>query len=137
MLCVVGVLALAGLVMMEHGLVDAADRSPTIRQIMGKLNKGPKSLTFIVGKELKETEPDWSKMQQQTKSYVELARALADNQPPKGNRDSWEKLSRAFALNAETLDEAVKKKDLSSARQAHARLTGSCRNCHTAHKAPF
>jgi cytochrome c556 len=137
MLCVGALLVLVSLVVVGTSDLGAADRSLTIKQIMGKLNKGPRSLTFVVGKELKEDQPDWSKMQEQMKTYVELAQALGDNEPRKGSKDSWEKLSKAFIANAEALDEAVKKKDLSSARQAHARLTGSCRTCHTAHKAPF
>jgi cytochrome c556 len=137
MLCVGGLCALLGLIVMESTFVGAADRSPTIKEIMRKLNKGPKSLTFLVGKELKDNEPDWSKLQEQTKTYAELAQDLGNNEPGKGSKDSWEKLSKAFAENAQALNQAAKNKDLSSARQAHARLTGSCRACHTAHKTPF
>jgi hypothetical protein len=130
-------LALLGWIAMEGSFAGAADRSPTIKEIMGKLNKGPKSLTYVVGKELKEDQPDWSQIQQQTRTYVELARGLGDQEPRKGSKDSWEKLSKAFADNALALDQAAKKKDLPSAKQAHARLAGSCRTCHSAHKAPF
>jgi cytochrome c556 len=137
MVCSGSLLALFAWMAIEGSFVGAADRSPTIKEIMGKLNKGPKSLTYVVGKELKEGEPDWSKIQKQTTSYVELARALGDQEPRKGSKDSWEKLSKAFADNAQALDQAAKKKDLSSAKQAHARLAGSCRTCHSAHKAPF
>jgi cytochrome c556 len=113
---------------------DGGKKSPTVKEIMGKLNKGPTALTPALGKALKAAEPDWEKILEQTKTYIEQVGDLAKNDAPKGTKESWEKLTKAYAENAKALNEAAKKKDVQAAKTAQAKLAGSCRVCHMAHR---
>ena len=74
--------------------------SPGIRQIMGKLAKGPNSLTPVIGNELQQDPPPWDTIQGQAKEYAQSATELAKYDPPKGSKESWTKLTGAFAESA-------------------------------------
>jgi hypothetical protein len=113
-----------------------AANTPSIKEIMGKLNKGPTSMTPTLGKALKEDEPGWDAIQKTTKEFVELAECLGKNEPPKGDKKSWEKLTNDYARIAKELDAAVRKKNKEEAQLAHVKLTQACKNCHLAHKGP-
>ena len=52
--------------------------NPGIRQIMGKLNKGPSALTLLIKSELAQDPPPWDIIQGQTKEY-----ACPDRRPGK------------------------------------------------------
>jgi hypothetical protein len=108
--------------------------SPTTRQIMGKLTKGPNSLTPVIGKGLEADPPAWETIQPQTKEYARLAAAMGKNDPTKGTKESWTKLSAAFADSAAALDKAAQAKNRDAALDAHSQITGSCMQCHQAHR---
>jgi len=108
--------------------------SPSIKQIMGKLTKGPNSLTPVIGKELEADAPDWNTIQPQTDEYARLAAALVQNTPRKGSRESWAKLSAAFGESAVALNKAAKAKNRDAALDAHSQITGSCMGCHRQHR---
>jgi hypothetical protein len=114
--------------------IDMKNGTPTIRQIMGRLTKGPNSLTPVIGKELEAEAPDWSTIEPQTDEYARLAAALVKNTPRKGNPESWAKLSAAFSESADALDKASKAKNRDAALEAHSQITGSCRECHRQHR---
>ena len=107
---------------------------PTIKQLMKKLNSGPESLLPRIAKAIKSQEPDWQNIQQNSKQLAELAAGLSELTPPLGDKESWDRLARAYVDNAKTLDIAAKKKDRPGARAAHAKLGGSCKACHDAHR---
>jgi hypothetical protein len=108
--------------------------SPTIKEIMGKLTKGPNSLTPIIGEELEAENPPWETLQPQTKEFAQLASSMGKNTPPKGHQGSWEKLTSAYAEWASDLDEAVQAKNKAAALEAHGKLAGSCMACHREHR---
>lgn len=114
--------------------IDTKNGTPTIRQIMGRLTKGPSSLTPVIGKELEAEAPDWSTIQPQTEEYARLAAAMEKNTPRKGNPESWATLSAAFRESATALDKAAKAKDRDAALEAHSQITGSCMECHRQHR---
>jgi hypothetical protein len=114
--------------------VDTTTGTPTIRQIMGKLTKGPNSLTPVIGKELEADAPDWNTIQPQTDEYARLAAALAQNTPRKWSPESWAKLSAAFSESAGALNKAAKAKNRDAALEAHSQITGSCMECHRQHR---
>ena len=101
---------------------------------MVKLTKGPGSLTPVIGKELEADPPAWDTIIPQTKEYARLAAAMGKNDPPKGAKESWTKLSAAFADSAAALDKAVQAKNRDEAVEVHGQITGSCMECHTAHR---
>lgn len=113
---------------------EATGGTPTIRQIMGKLTKGPNSLTPVIGKELEADAPDWNTIQPQTDDYARLAAALAQNKPRKGSPESWATLSAAFGESANALNKAAKAKNRDAALEAHNEITGSCMGCHRQHR---
>jgi cytochrome c556 len=111
----------------------AQEKVHTIKQIMAKLNK-PGGIYPALTKALKAEQPDWPAIQQQAKTFVELAGELGKNAPPKGEQDSWTKLTREYSDSARSLAEAAEKKDLMEANAARSRLGGeACKTCHQAH----
>ena len=72
---------------------------------MAKLGKGPQSLTIVIGKELEEEPtPPWDKIQPQAKEYAELAASMSKYDPPKGDKESWQKLTASFTKSANDLE---------------------------------
>jgi hypothetical protein len=105
-----------------------------IGEIMGKLTKGPQSLTMVIGEELQSEPPPWDKLQPQTKEFVELAGSMAKHDPPKGSKESWKTLTSAYSDTAVALDKAVQAKDKTAAVSAHQTLSTSCLACHKEHR---
>jgi cytochrome c556 len=91
-------------------------------------------LTPVLGKALEAPEPAWETIQKQTREFAELAAALGKNTPPRGSKESWEKLTSAYAAAAAGLDRAAQGKDRDAALTAHRQLEGSCKACHNAHR---
>ncbi len=125
---------LAGLANGRLAADPRPDKIPEIEEIMQKVNKGKDALHAVVGKDLQAASVDWSKVQKETKEYVALAEFLGKNDPPKGDKASWAKLTKAYAENAKALNEAAQKQDKSGALAVHKKIQGSCRACHTAHR---
>ena len=109
-------------------------KAPTVKQVMGKLTKGPNSLTATLGKDLQDDAPAWDDIQKDTKEFVKFADALGKNDPPKGEKDSWQKLTKAYAENAKAMDDAAQKKDRKVALAAHNKLSTACMSCHDQHR---
>ena len=114
---------------------DEVGGVPTIKKIMTRLTKGPRSLTPVIGQELHAEQPAWETIQGQTKEFVRLAEALGKNDPPKGGKESWAKLTAEYAESAEALDRAAQAKDRDAALAAHGKLERSCMPCHREHRA--
>jgi hypothetical protein len=117
------------------GRVGAADdKVPTVEEIMQKVNKGKGALHAQVKEAFQSGQPDWEAVQKITKQYSALADFLGKNDPPKGEKASWQKLTKAYAENAKKLDEAAQKKDTSAAQASVKTLSGACMACHRAHR---
>jgi hypothetical protein len=108
--------------------------SPGIKQIMTKLAKGPNSLTPLIGSELGQNPPPWETIHGQTKEYSQSASELGKYDPPKGAKESWIKLTTAFADSAAELDRAATAKNKETAMVAHDQLKNSCNACHQEHR---
>jgi hypothetical protein len=109
-------------------------KDPSIKAIMTKAHKGGNSLLATVGKDLKGADPDWDDVQKKTKDLVKLGTSLGKNEPPKGDKGSWEKLTSSYVDTAKQLDAAAGAKEKSKAVTAHTKLTKMCMACHKAHK---
>lgn len=105
-----------------------------IKLIMTKLAKGPNSLTPVLGKALKEAEPAWETIQEQSKEYALLAAEMGKLDPPKGSKESWAKLTADYAESAADLEKAASAKDKDAALTAHGQLANSCMACHREHR---
>ena len=108
--------------------------SPGIKQIMIKLAKGPNSLTPVIGNELNQDPPPWETIQGQTKEYYQSASEMGKYDPPKGTKESWIKLTTAYADLAAELDRAAAAKNKETAKVAHDQLKNSCNDCHQQHR---
>jgi hypothetical protein len=108
--------------------------SPGIRQIMVKLAKGPNALTSVIGNELQQDPPPWDTIQGQAKEYAQSAAELGKYDPPKGAKESWAKLTAAFAESGAELERAAMAKDKEAARLSHDQLKNSCNACHQEHR---
>ena len=126
--------ALIGLAASGTQSIAEDDKDPSIKEIMTKAHKGGNSLLSTVGKDLKSAEPNWDDVQTKTKELVKLGKSLGKNDPPKGDKESWEKLTKSYLDTAKQLDDAVRAKEKSKAVTAHSKLTKMCAACHKVHK---
>src|SRR5262245_6986107 len=56
------------------------EKTPSIKEIMGKAHKGPNSILPNVGKDLRDTNgPDWDEIQKSAKELVSLGKELNKN----------------------------------------------------------
>jgi len=110
----------------------AAD--PTIKQIMQKAHKPGTGLLTEIGASLKMDEPDWDEIQSHTKDLIELGKGLSKNDPPKGDKASWEKYTKGYVDLVTALDTAAKKKDRKGAQAIHTQINMACKDCHQAHQ---
>ncbi len=101
---------------------------------MSKIGKGPQAIQGSLVEYLKQAEPAWDSIQPKTKEYAQVAAQLDKLEPVKGAKDSWSKLSLAFAESATELDHAAQAKDKNKTKEALDSLGGSCMACHRAHR---
>src|SRR4051794_19111921 len=94
-----GLVVLAGFV----GVAIAAD-DPNISEVMKKVNS-KKGLMPKVNEGLKADKQDWDALKTQSHDMKKLIDALAKNEPPKGSKESWEKLTKKYAEDAGKLED--------------------------------
>ena len=107
---------------------------PPIKEIMGTLNKGPKSLTATIGRSLEENKPAWSVLADRIGDYGELVEALGENVPPRGEPASWTRLTTEYRDEVEVLALAIEEHDREAALASHAKIRRFCTGCHLKHK---
>jgi cytochrome c556 len=135
MLCAVSATAL----IMSAVVVPAIGRdgeNPSIKDVMGKLNKGNNAPLAQLKTALKAQKPDWKGIQESTKLFAEYGQAMPKNEPPRGDASAYKKLAHTFATNSKDLDDAAKKEDLTATKAAFGKISGSCMSCHRAHRGP-
>jgi cytochrome c556 len=130
---VLAVLLMAGLVAATAGS-SSDDETPSIKKVMQTLHKGKTSPLNTVKAALKGNSPDWTKVQKEAELFAKFGAALPKNDPPQGDKASFEKLAKAYASAAEALDSSAKKEDLKGARDALKKITNACAVCHKDHR---
>jgi len=128
------VTAAALLIAVVTGAVASQDKTPDISTIMKKLNGKAKGLHGKAKVELNAASQNWEDLAKLSKEYRKLAESLGKNDPPKGEKASWEKLTKQYVDNVKKLDEAIGKKDKDAALKAHGAISKSCKACHDAHQ---
>jgi cytochrome c556 len=124
--------AAVALTALASGSADA----PSVKDIMKKANS-PTGIFFNLGTDLKDDNPNWKDVQQEAKDLAMLASALRLTTPPRGDKDSWDKLTKAYADTAKVLEQATAKKDQDAARAAWGKINDqACKACHAAHRPP-
>ncbi len=130
---VLAVLLLAGFAAATAG-ASSDEETPSIKKVMQVLNKGKAAPVNAVKAALKGDSPDWTKVQKEAKVIATYGAALPKSDPPRGGKESYEKLAKAFASAGESLESAATKEDLSGARDAFKKIATSCMPCHKDHK---
>jgi cytochrome c556 len=135
LVCVVIVLAL----MVFSGLANRYARSedektPTIKEVMQMLHKGPSAALAKLKKDLAADSTDWSDIQAKAKEFETYGAALPKNDPPKGEKDDWKKLAESYYDSAKNLNASAKKDDKEGVATALSKISNSCAACHKAHK---
>jgi hypothetical protein len=116
------------------GAAAASGGVPSIHDIMEQVNRRKSGLHSEIGDSLQGESIDWSVIEPKSKNYAALADFLGKNDPPKGDKASWESLTKAYAADAQSLHAAAEKKDKDSALAAHQKLSDSCMGCHRSHR---
>jgi len=128
----VGALALA--VILTGAAVKAEDdKVPTIKEIMKKAH-GKEGLKASVTKDIKEK--DWESALKTAKEWKTLSEALAKNKAPKGEAESWKKMTGTYSKTLDTLVKAIEDKKASVANGALGQIGKACGTCHKAHRPP-
>ena len=109
-------------------------KTPLINEIMKaiggtKTEKGLCGKCAAAGKDEK-----WEDAQKLAKSLSECCANLPKNKCPKGDADSWEKLSKQFAEQAKAIEKAAADKDSKAFGESIETFTKACGACHMAHR---
>ncbi len=113
---------------------QVARSNPKIKEIMVKIGKGPQALQGSLGEALKQAQPGWDTIQSKSHEFAQLASELGKLEPARGSKDSWAKLTLAFAESATELEHAAQAKDSNKTREAFDSLGGACMSCHRQHR---
>ena len=133
--CTTGVLAMVIAVALVTGSAGAGDEAASIKDIMGKLHKGAKGHLNQVKAQLKsDSPPNWAVIKTEAKEIDSLSAGLGKFDPPKGDVSAYKTLAASYHKNAEALEAAADKEDLSATKAAFTKLSTSCKECHSAHK---
>jgi cytochrome c556 len=111
-----------------------AASNPKLKSIMTKIGKGPQSLQESLKNDMKQAPLAWETIESKTKEYASVTSEIGQHDPPRGSKDSWQKLSQAFAESADELNKAAQSKNKDSALAALDSLGGSCMSCHRQHR---
>jgi cytochrome c556 len=128
-------LGLAALLAFSAPPIPAQGEKPSeVKDIMVKVNKTGTGLYSVVVQELRQDDTNWDEVKKDAKEIARLGAMLGKLDPPKGEKDSWQKLTKAYAENTKALDIAAAKMDKDAAKAASAKLGESCDVCHKAHR---
>jgi cytochrome c556 len=127
------VLLIAGIAAGPAG-ASSDEETPSIKKVMKKLNSGKNASVNKVKAALKGDSPSWSEIQKESKVIATLAATLPKNDPPRGDKESFEKLAKAFASAGKSLEESADKEDLTASREAMKKISTSCMPCHKSHR---
>jgi cytochrome c556 len=129
------ILAVVAVFALTSASVPARDDKPSeIKEIMTKANKTGTGLYPQVVTELRADDTNWDDVKKDTKEIARLAAQLGKLDPPKGDKESWQKLTKAYADNAKALDAAAAKMDKDAAKTVSEKMGKSCDVCHMAHR---
>jgi hypothetical protein len=108
--------------------------NPKLKELMGKIGRGPQALQGSLGAALKQSEPAWDTIQSKAHEYALATGELGKHEPVKGAKDSWAKLTATFSEAAADLDKEAQAKDKEKTVAALDNLGNSCKDCHQQHR---
>ncbi len=123
-------------VLLAYAAATADDKKeekvPTIKEIMTKGHKGTDAYIAKIKTAAKDAK--WEDAQKYAKTLTFFGENLGKNKPPKGETDSWEKLTKKYGENTKAVVKAVEDNDAKAVNKALGEITGSCMECHKAHR---
>lgn len=122
------------LVAMAASEAAQAERKLSIMALMHKQYDVSRAPFVQIKKEMYRTSPDWEKIEAAAGDFLALAEALGKNEPRRGDKESWTKLTGLHVADARALQAAAKSHDREALRNVHRRLAAACKACHDAHK---
>ncbi len=129
-------LGLAALLVWLSGRTAAeGEKASELKETMKKVGDGSSGLFTKLGRELRDEEPVWDDARTMSKEIVRLTAGLGKFTPPQGDQASWQKFSKDFAESMAALDQAVAKRDRTTAFAAWKKMEAqTCVNCHKVHR---
>ncbi len=97
-------------------------------------NKKSGKFSSVLKKQVEASPTDWEAIQKTTEEINKYGKVLSKNDPEKGSKESWKKLSEKFGENTKALDDAADAKDLDKVKASQKAIGGSCKACHDAHR---
>ncbi len=106
------------------------EKVPTISEIMLKGHKGTDAYIAKIKGAVKDGK--WKDAQEYAKTLAFFGENLGKNKPPKGDAESWKKLTKKYAETTKATHKGTVDKD---AKAVNAGLKGiNCMECHKAHR---
>lgn len=78
---------------------------------------------------------NWESVQKQTKDWLEVAKVLGSQKPPKGDEKSWKEITDKYAATVKSIEDAAEKKDADAVGKGLATIGSMCQGCHSKHRA--
>ena len=133
--CMAGLLVLLAAGVLATRSSGADDKkNPTIKDIMKKAHNTSNGLLKNITEELKADDTQWDEVRKDVKELVALVSYLGKNDPPKGDKSSWDQQTKAYLANAKALEAAAQKQDRKTSLASQKRLSDSCSSCHSKHR---
>jgi cytochrome c556 len=111
---------------------EETPKPEAIMKALFKKNSG--KFSTVLKKQVEAAKPDWDAIQKTTEEINKFGKALGKNDPEKGDKESWKKLTDKLAENTKKLDDAADGKDLAKVKDAQKAIGGSCKACHEVHR---
>lgn len=110
------------------------ERVPSIRALMHKQYTVSNAPFDRIEEELEAEAPDWAKVREASKTFLDLAATLEKNTPRRGDEASWKRFTGRQYGDAKAMVDAAEARDEGAILAAHRRLAKACQACHDAHK---
>jgi cytochrome c556 len=110
----------------------ADDKKPAAIDVIMKKVNGKKGLVAKVEEAGKGEK--WDDAGKDAAEIKKLTADLGKNDPPKGDKDNWAKLSKKYAEQGAAIADAVEKKDAKALATAVKSIKGGCKECHDTHQ---
>jgi cytochrome c556 len=111
---------------------DKAEKNPPSVKKLMQASFGPDGYSKQIKDALKEKDLDT--VAKVAKEWYAASEGLENAPHPRGEKESWTKLTLAFVKNLKAVEEGAKDKDQKKAAAAFGQIGKACNSCHTAHK---
>lgn len=114
--------------------VAADEEAITPEVVMKSLFAGKHSPLKTLKAAVESDAPDWATIKEAAAKFPKYGPELGKSEPPRGDQESWAKLTRALAEESKALDAAAAKEDRAGVAESVKALGGSCKACHSVHR---